>query len=136
LTGGGCRVDISAVNTRTATAQVRLREDGIVHVRVFPHTRQSAADAEENLGAARSSCRGQRRPVLVDITGCEPLEPHVRRCYTGDALDPFSAIAMLVDATTFGTMIGNIYLRIASPGVPAKLFQSERESLSWLLRHR
>jgi hypothetical protein len=124
-----------AVRVRTGKAEVWLRDEGIVHVRVFPHARQSVADAEQNLEAARSLCGGQRRPVLVDITGCEPLEPQVRRCYTGDALKPFSAIAMLVDATTFGRMIGNIYLQIATAGVPTRLFQGERESVAWLSEH-
>jgi hypothetical protein len=114
---------------------VWLRDDAIVHVRVFPHVRQSVADAEQNLEAARSSCGVQRRPVLVDITGCEPLEPQVRRCYTGEALSAFSAIAMLVEATTFGRMIGNIYLQLASAGVPARLFQREGEALTWLSEH-
>lgn len=120
---------------RTHSSIVQLREEGIVHVRVFPGVHQTVAHAEQNLGAARDQCGGRRRPVLVDITGCEPLEPHVRRCYTGDGLRAFTAIAMLVDATTFGRMIGNIYLQIASPGVPAKLFQRERDSLAWLREH-
>jgi hypothetical protein len=120
---------------RTHSSIVQLHEDGIVHVRVFPGVHQTVADAEQNLGAARELCGAARRPVLVDITGCEPLEAQVRRCYTGEALRGFSAIAMLVDATTFGRMIGNIYLQIASPSVPAQLFQRERDSLAWLNKH-
>lgn len=120
------------MSTRTHSALVRLRDDGVVHVRVFPGVHQSVADAEQNLAVSRTACGGVCRPILVDITGCEPLEPAVRRCYTGEALRAFSAIAMLVDATTFGRMIGNIYLQIASPGVPAQLFQREDDALAWL----
>jgi hypothetical protein len=120
---------------RTDTALISLRDDGIVHVRVFPGAHQRTTDAEHNLGAAIDARGGKRRPVLVDITGCEPLTHDVRRTYTGEALRSFTAIAMLVDATTFGRMIGNIYLQIAAPKVPAQLFAREVEATRWLLAH-
>jgi hypothetical protein len=120
---------------RTDTAQIHLRDDGIVHVRVFPGAHQRIADAERNLATAIEMCGDRRRPVLVDITGAEPLSHDVRRTYTGETLRAFTAIAMLVDATTFGRMIGNIYLQIASLPVPAKLFLREADATRWLREH-
>ena len=104
-------------------------------MRVFPGAHQRIADAERNLAAAIEACAGTRRPVLVDITGCEPLTHDVRRVYTGDKLKAFTAIAMLVDATTFGRMIGNIYLQIAALPVPSQLFAREPDASQWLLAH-
>ena len=46
---------------------------------------QSLADARENL-AATISRRRRKRPLLVDISRCQPLEPEVRHYYTGELL--------------------------------------------------
>jgi hypothetical protein len=117
----------------TETARIWLREDGIVIARVHPGARQTVTQARENLRAAIAAREGVRRPILVDISGCEPLRPEVRKCYTGPRLSSsFTAIALVVEPTSFGLMIGNIYLQIASPGIPARLFPRERDAIAWL----
>ena len=40
------------------------------------------------------------------------------------------------DATIFGRMRGNIYLRIARPGIPTQLFMDETRAVEWLKKHR
>ena len=47
-------------------------------------------------------------------------------------IDGFSALALLVDATPFGRMMGNVYLRIARPGIPTQLFSDEARAIAWL----
>jgi hypothetical protein len=119
------------------TASIQLHDDGLVVVRIHPGVRQSVANARANLEGAIAARAGVRRPILVDISHCEPLAPDVRRCYTGELLvDSFSALAMLVEVSTFGRMIGNIYLQIARLGVPARLFSDEAQALDWLRAHR
>ena len=45
-------------------------------------------------------------------------------------------LALLVEASPFGRMFGNVYLRIANPGVPTRLFSDETEAAGWLDGHR
>jgi len=114
-------------------ATVRLREDGVVEVRVYPGVRQTAADASANFAAAIAVRAARRRPILVDISGAEPLDPEVRRCYTGDLLSAsFTALALVVEASSFGRMTGNIYLRIARPAIPTRLFSNALDATAWL----
>ena len=114
-------------------AEIKLRDDGIVIARIYPGTRQSLDDARAILSAAIDARNGRRRPIAVDISGCEPLPAEVRRHYSGDVLaKSFSAIAMLIEANLFGRMIGNIYLSIARPAIPTRLFSSEADALGWL----
>jgi len=57
----------------------------------------------------------------------------VRHYYTGEVLlASFLALALVVEATPFGRMMGNIYLRVARPGVPTRLFPDEPSALTWL----
>ena len=114
-------------------------ESGVGHAQKTPLKGQrfeSLEDAQENMTLVISACDGQRRLLLVDISRCVPLEPEVRHFFTGEVLvQSFRALAMLVEASPFGRMMGNVYLRVARPGIPTKLFHDEQEALRWLRGH-
>ena len=121
----------------TRTARIELNEHGVVSVRIYDGAQQSLADAKENLATAVSATEGQRRPLLIDIRRAKPLDAEARHHYSGQTLvDAFLALALLVEATPFGRMFGNIYLRVAKPGVPTRLFSDETEAAEWLNGHR
>jgi hypothetical protein len=120
----------------TATASITL-DDGIMRVRIRDGASQRPSDARENLSVALNETKGLRRPMLVDITRCEPLEAETRHVYSGQPLvEGFTALALLIEASPLGRMIGNVYLRVARPGIPTQLFTSESSALEWLETHR
>jgi hypothetical protein len=121
----------------TKTAWIALNQDGLLIVRVKDGARQSLPDAKENLAAAVTETHGQRRPLLIDIRKAQPLEADARHHYSGQTLvERFSALALLIDGSPFGRMMGNVYLRIARPGIPTQLFSDEARALEWLSAHR
>ena len=117
----------------TRTARIGLRDDGCIVARIHQGVVQSLADARDNLQGAVRSCGDRRRPLLVDISQAQPLEPEVRHLYTGEILvESFLALALVVEATPFGRIMGNIYLRVSKPGIPSRLFAEEPTALRWL----
>ena len=121
----------------TRTARIDLTDEGVVIVRVNDGATQFLVDAEENLALAVSETRGRRRPLLVDIRTAQPLEADARHHYSGQMLvEAFSALALLVQAGPFGRILGNVYLRVARPGVPTQLFSDEAQAVAWLHGHR
>jgi hypothetical protein len=121
----------------TRTARIQLLDQGIVVTRINKGATQALTDAQQNLGASVTAAAGVRRPLLVDITGATPLSPEVRHYYTGERLvGAFTALALVVEASPLGRTMGNIYLRIASPGIPTRLFTIESAALEWLAGHR
>ena len=121
----------------TRTARIGLNQSGLVVVRIRNGAHQTLADARENLASAVSATADQRRPLLIDIRGARPLDADVRHHYSGQTLvDSFSALAMLVEASPLGRMMGNVYLRIARPGIPTQLFGEEARAIEWLNRYR
>src|SRR4249919_3099877 len=122
---------------QTTTARINLNDDGLVVVRVNDGAKQSLAQAEENLGAAVAETRGTRRPLLIDIRTAQPLDADARHHYSGQTLvERFSALALLVEASPFGRMLGNVYLRVARPGIPTQLFSDEARAVDWLNGHK
>ena len=116
----------------TRTAHVNKDGSGIIVVRIRPDATQSLADAKENLSAALAECNGGRCPLLIDIREAVPLDVEVRRYYSGNVLGGFKSLALLIDASPLGRMIGNIYLRVANTGIPTRLFTEESAALEWL----
>jgi hypothetical protein len=121
----------------TRTARIGLSESGLLIVRIRNGAFQTLADAQENLAAALAATRGRRRPLLIDIRGALPLDADVRHHYSGRALvDGFSGLALLTEATPLGRMMGNVYFRVARPGIPTRLFSDEALALEWLSAHK
>jgi hypothetical protein len=121
----------------TKTAQIVLNDQGLLIVRVKEGAEQTLSDAKENLAMAVSETHGQRRPILIDIRKAQPLEADARHHFSGQTLvERFSALALLIDGSPFGRMMGNVYLRIARPGIPTKLFSDEGRAMEWLSAHR
>jgi hypothetical protein len=121
-----------SVETRTATAR---RQGELVTISIGPLP-QSLDDARENLAACVTLTEGRRCPLLVDLKQALPLEPEVRHLYSGESLvASFTAIAMVISAAPLGRMMGNVYLRVARPGVPTRLFSRRAPAVDWLGQH-
>ncbi|HMF40931.1 MAG TPA: hypothetical protein VKQ32_09555 [Polyangia bacterium] len=116
---------------KTRTASIEVLEDRIVVVRVGDMV-QTIEDARENLDACARLAAPDRKPLLSDIRQAKPLMPEVRRVYMGEKLVAFAAMGMLVRSTPLGRTMGNVYLKIARPGIPTKLFAQESKALAWL----
>ena len=121
----------------TKTADIHLSGEGLVIVRIHDDAHQLLEDAKVNLATALAETAGPRRPLLVDIRTAQPLDADARHHYSGQTLvDGFLALALLVDASPFGRMMGNVYLRVARPGIPTQLFTDEQRAVEWLIKHR
>ncbi len=127
---------VSHAMRETETALVDLGDNGILTVRIRSGANQSLAHAEQNLAAALLERAGQRRPLLIDIREAPPLDAEVRHYYSGQVLvDGFTALALLVDASPLGRMMGNIYFRVARPGIPTRLFTEPAPAQEWLIAY-
>jgi hypothetical protein len=121
----------------TKTAVIELEPDGVLVVRINDGAVQLLPDAEQNLGAALIERGGKRRPLLIDIRKAVPLDADVRHYYSGQVLvSGFTALALLVSASPLGRMMGNVYFRVARPGIPTKLFTDGVDARQWLAGHR
>ena len=121
----------------TRTVLIDLSDQGLVTVRVRDGAHQSVEDAKANLSMALFETGGSRRPLLVDIRGARLIDPEARHQYSGQQLtDHFSAMAILVEGSPLGCMMGNVYLRVTRPPIPTQLFTEEASAVSWLIGHR
>jgi len=120
----------------TRTARVEKTSEGIVVTRILAEVQQNLNDAIENISVSAEACGGQRAPIIVDLRQAMPLDAETRHYYTGKRLiDCFTSLAILTPVGAFGKMMGNLYLRVANPGIPSRLFDSEAEAIRWSVQH-
>jgi hypothetical protein len=120
----------------TRTARVEKTSEGIVVTRILAEVQQNLNDAIENISVSAEACAGQRAPIIVDLRRALPLDAETRHYYTGKRLtDFFTSLAILTPAGAFGKMMGNLYLRVANPGIPSRLFDSESDAMHWSAKH-
>ena len=121
---------MSTIETRTARIEV---VEGRIVVARMNDEEQTLDDARENLAASMRLAEPDRKPLLVDIRNARPLLPEVRVQYAGERFDPyFAAMGLLVRNNPLGITMGNIYFKIARPGIPTRIFSEERKALAWL----
>ena len=120
----------------TRTARVERSAEGIVVTRIQPDVVQTVEDAIQNVSTSAKACGGKKGPLLVDLRFARPLDAETRHYYSGKQLtDFFTSMAMVVPIGAWGKMFGNIYLRVAKPGIPARLFNNENDALAWSQRY-
>src|SRR4051812_37414116 len=87
------------------TAEIHLRDDGIVYVKVRKSVKQTLEDADTNLKTAVELRGGIRRPIMTDLRLAEPLDNEVRHHYSGTKLSEwFTGMGLIVSASPFGRM--------------------------------
>lgn len=116
----------------TRSSKVWLGEDGIVRKQFLPNADETEADAKEAWDAIEKVSLGQKRPLLVNLTGLHSMDAGARAYYESDqAANVISAGAGLT-SSAMSRVIGNFFLGFNRSRHPIKLFNSEPDALNWL----
>jgi len=114
----------------TRTVTLTFGEDGILVVCSRPGYDQNESDARENLATCRQILGDKKAPVLVDMRQMAALDKQARKVYATES-DFALAQAMLVDSA-FTRISANLFIRVAHPIHPTRMFTSEDEAIQWL----
>lgn len=115
---------------KTRTVAIEFREHGILHIRALDGQSQSTSDALENLEICRRLLDGKKVPVLVDIRESGVLEREARRVYSRQV--EFALAQAMVVSSPFSRIAANLFMRVASPSYPTKMFTSTERAEQWL----
>jgi hypothetical protein len=108
-----------------------LREDGLIHGQALPHRVQSIEDARRNIEALEGLSEGVKRPLLLDIRTTGTLSREARQEYAEVGGKLITRLAFVADSA-FTRVVGNLFIRLARPHYPVRLFASEEAAMRWL----
>jgi len=120
---------------RTATAQIWLADNGVVHIEPIARRQQGLDDAIENVNAVAQVAAGVRRPLLVHFQQAAAQTPECRAHYTSEGASRHISACAIVTSSVLGRVIGNLMIGMSETNLPLKLFDSPQAAEKWLLEN-
>jgi hypothetical protein len=109
-----------------------MGSDGICRTKTKPRAEITLKEAEENSVTVNSFYKGKNFPLLIDTRDIKYIERKAREHFSiGNRDTHVTAFALLVKSP-LSRMIGNFFMGLNKPSVPARLFDKETEAIEWL----
>jgi hypothetical protein len=117
----------------TRTSKTRLGDDGIIRSAMLPGAEDNLETAKENVSAGIKVSRGEKRPLLLDISNIKSMDRDARIYYANSEKREGAekAVALLIKSP-LSRMIGNLFLGLNKSTLPTRLFTDENKALEWL----
>lgn len=111
-------------------------EDGILYVKYVPYIVVTLDIAAKSVSDRLEFCKGKTYPMLGDSRVIKDIDKSARAYLaTEEAVKGISAGAFLIK-TQIEKFVGNLWLKVDKPKVPARLFVDEQEAIEWLKNYR
>jgi hypothetical protein len=109
--------------------------DGIARTKTKPKARIALAEAEENSRAVNSLYAGKKFPLLVDARNVLSMTHEARKHLAVKGRETnITGFAIMVKSP-LSRVIGNFFMGLNKPEVPASLFDKEQEAVKWLKKY-
>jgi hypothetical protein len=112
-----------------------MGDDGICRTKTKPNAEINVKEAVENSQAVSSFYRGKKYPLLIDSRDIKSIAREARKHFAiSDRETRITSFALIVKSP-LSRVIGNFFMGLNKPSVPARLFDSEKEALKWLRQY-
>lgn len=111
-----------------------MGEDGIARTKVKQGAEVSLEHAQENSVVVNSLYRDKKFPLIVDARGIKSMTREARKHFSTEGRSTNVTSFAIIIGAPISKMIGNFFMGINKPAIPARLFTSEEEAKKWLLK--
>lgn len=106
--------------------------DGIARTRVKPLAAVDIAEAKENSQAVNSLFTGKSFPLLIDSRQIKSMTREARDFFSMNNRASYVLAFAIIIQSPLSSIIGNFFMGINKPRVPARLFTNEADAVKWL----
>ncbi len=106
--------------------------DGICRTKTKPQADILLKDAMANTVAVSSFYRNQKFPLLVDARQVKSIEKEARRHFSTNGRETRITCFALMVKSPVSRVIGNFFMSLNKPPIPARLFDDEAAAIAWL----
>ena len=112
-----------------------MGSDGICRTKTKPGAIVNLKEAVENSIAVDSFYNGKKFPILVDARQVKSMAKEARAHFsTNGRKTNINSMAIMVKSP-LSRVIGNFFMGLNRPNVPARLFDNEAEAVEWLKQY-
>lgn len=112
--------------------------DGIARTKVKPMAEVTLPEAQENSMAVNSfiNVTGKKYPLLIDSRNIKSISKEARDYLSIQNRETsITAFAIIIESP-LSRIIGNFFMGLNKPSVPARLFTNEPDAVKWLEQHK
>ena len=117
----------------TPTAKYWLIEN-IIYGIINKNAEQTLNDAMYNTRMVKETLKGKISPVLIDIRLMKSISAEAREYYSGEDVAHVHNACAIVIGNPISRIIGNFFIGLNKPGMPTRLFTTEKKAFQWLRR--
>jgi hypothetical protein len=109
--------------------------DGIVRTKVKPQAEVTIKESLENSDAVNSFKTEKKYPLLIDSRNIKSISKEARDHFSIQNRETrINSFAVIIDSP-LSRIIGNFFMGLNKPSVPAKLFNNEEDAVVWLKQY-
>jgi hypothetical protein len=112
-----------------------MGEDGICRTKTKPQSEITLKEAIENSNVVTSLYKDKKFPLLVDARDIKSMAKEARRHFsTNGRATKINAMGIMV-SSPLSRIVGNFFMGLNKPQIPARLFDDELEAIDWLKKY-
>lgn len=109
-----------------------MGEDGICRTKTKPQAEIELEQAMENSVAVNGFYRDKKFPLLIDARNIKYIAREARKHFSTNGRETRINSFALIVKSPLSRVIGNFFMGLNKPAIPARLFDSEAEAVRWL----
>jgi hypothetical protein len=109
--------------------------DGIARTKVKPRAEVTIKESVENSKAVNGLRSDKKFPLLIDARQIKSISKEARDNFSIRNRDTnITSFAVIIESP-LSRIIGNFFMGLNKPSVPAKLFNNEQDAIAWLKQY-
>lgn len=109
-----------------------MGDDGLCRTKTKPLADIHLKEAAENTEAVSSFYKGKKFPLLIDARSVRSMEREARKHLSTNGRETSINSFAVIVKSPLSRVIGNFFMGLNKPEIPARLFDNEREAIHWL----
>ena len=109
--------------------------DGIARTKVKPQAEVTLKESLENSAAVNNLYVNKKFPLLIDSRPIKSISKEARDNFSiKNRSTNINSFAIIIESP-LSRIIGNFFMGLNKPSVPAKLFNNEQDAIAWLKQY-
>jgi hypothetical protein len=109
-----------------------MGDDGICRTQTKPQAEIGVKEALENSVAVSSFYKSKKFPLLVDARNVKSIARDARKHFSTNGRDTKITSFALIVKSPLSRVIGNFFMGLNKPAIPARLFDDADDAIAWL----
>ncbi|MBL7920540.1 MAG: STAS/SEC14 domain-containing protein [Bacteroidia bacterium] len=112
-----------------------MGDDGICRTKTKPLAEITLKEAMENSVAVSAFYKNKKFPLLVDARNVKTMAKEARKHFSTNGRETKITSMAIMVKSPLSRVVGNFFMGLNKPKIPARLFDDENAAVEWLKTH-